>query len=144
MTPTMRSVLVTIAVAFAAGLAGVGVGKLIFAPSQPNMHQLVHRDLHLTAAQTARIEGLEADFAQRRQALELEMRAANLELAAAIREERGYGPHVGAAVGRFHAAMGQLQDESIRHVFAMRATLAPGQTSRFDNIVASALTAEPH
>ena len=71
------------------------------------------------------------------------MRAANAELAAAIREERGYGPRVTAAVERFHHAMGRLQTETIRHVFAMREVLTPQQRARFDDTVVAALVAEP-
>jgi hypothetical protein len=131
--------------AFLAGMGGVWVGETIFTAPAPlaNLHEAIHRDLRLSPEQHQRIEVLERDFAPRRQALELEMRAANSDLAAAIREEHGYGPHVSAAVERFHHAMGELQSETLQHVFAMRAVLTPAQTSRFDNIVASALTAEP-
>jgi Spy/CpxP family protein refolding chaperone len=141
----MRSVVVTVLVAFLAGLSGVWVGKAMFSPAAhaPNLHEAVHRDLNLSAEQRQRIDLLERDFATRRQALELDMRAANADLAAAIREEHGYGPHVTAAVERFHRAMGLLQSDTIQHVFAMRAVLTPQQTARFDNVVASALTAEP-
>ena len=38
--------------------------------------------------------------------------------------------------------MGQLQTETIRHVFAMREVLTPDQKQVFDNTVVSALTAE--
>ena len=64
------------------------------------------------------------------------------ELASAIREEHGYGPRVTGAVERFHHAMGQLQTETIRHVFAMREVLTPEQKQVFDNTVVSALTTE--
>ena len=145
MTPAMRGVLVTILVAFLAGVGGVWVGRTIFNPPShaANLHEALHRELALTTGQKQRIEVLEGAFAGRRQALELEMRAANTDLAAAIREEHGYGPHVTGAVERFHHAMGELQSETIRHVFAMRAVLTPAQTERFDNIVASALTTQP-
>lgn len=143
MTPAQRAILVTIVVAFLAGLGGVALGKLFFEPKHPpSVHELVHRQLQLTAAQEGQIETLERDFAARRRALELEMRAANAELAAAMREEHEYGPRVTAAVERFHHAMGQLQSETLQHVFAMREVLTPEQRVRFDNIVASALTDE--
>ena len=70
------------------------------------------------------------------------MRAANAALASAIREEHGYGPRVTDAVERFHHAMGQLQTETIRHVFAMRDVLTPEQLGTFDETVISALTAD--
>jgi len=144
MSPAVRGILITIAVAFLAGLCGVWIGKSLFAPPAAplDLHQAVHRDLNLNADQRQRISALEHDFALRRQAFELEMRAANADLAAAIREEHGYGPHVAAAVERFHHAMGQLQIETIQHVFAMREVVSADQKARFDNIVSSALTAE--
>ncbi|MFN3463858.1 MAG: periplasmic heavy metal sensor [Terricaulis sp.] len=144
MTPAQRAILISIVVAFLAGLGGVGLGKLFFEPKQrPSLHELVHHQLQLTGAQESEIETLETNFAGRRRALELEMRAANADLAAAMREEHEYGPRVTAAVERFHHAMGELQSETLQHVFAMRAVLTPEQRVRFDNIVASALTAEP-
>lgn len=145
MTPTVRGILITIAVAFTAGFAGLWVGKAVFHPNPraPNLHEAVHTELNLTAEQTRQIEALEQTYAGRRQVLELEMRAANAELAAAIREEHGYGPRVTAAVERFHHAMGALQSETIQHIFAMREVMTDDQKSRFDDIVASALTTEP-
>jgi Spy/CpxP family protein refolding chaperone len=127
-----------------AGFAGVGLGKLVFDhnPHQPTLHEVIHQELHLTSDQTRQIETPESDLRVRRQALDMEMRAANAELASAIREEHGYGARVRAAVERFHHAMGQLQTEMIQHVFAMREVLTPDQKEIFDNTVVSALTAE--
>jgi hypothetical protein len=71
------------------------------------------------------------------------MRAANAELAQAIRSSEAMGPDVEAAVRHFHAAMGTLQTETIEHVFAMRRILAPEQRARFDELVAEALTSDP-
>lgn len=145
MSSRLRSILVTALVAFVAGFAGVGVGKLVFDRTQqhPSLHEVIHDELQLTPDQSRRIASLEADFATRRQALELEMRAANAELASAIREEHGYGPRVTAAVERFHHAMGALQTEMIRHLFAMREVLTPAQKAKFDDTVVTALTAAP-
>jgi len=142
-TPAQRAILVTIVVAFLAGLVGMGVGHFVFAPQRaPSLHQVLHDELNLTPAQEQEIEALERDFATRRRALEVEMRAANGELAEAMREEHAYGPRVTAAVERFHRAMGELQGETMEHVFAMRAVLTPEQCVEFDALVASALTDE--
>ncbi len=144
MTPAQRAIAVTIVVAFLAGLAGMGLGRIVFAPDRtPSLHEMLHVELDLSAAQERQIEALERDFATRRRALEVEMRAANAELAAAMREEHTYGPRVTAAVERFHAAMGELQGETMEHVFAMRELLTPEQCIEFDALVASALTDEP-
>lgn len=143
MTPAQRAIVVTIIVAFLAGLAGMGLGRFVFAPDRtPSLHEVLHDKLDLTDLQEQRIDALERDFAPRRRALETEMRAANAELAAAMREEHAYGPRVTAAVERFHRAMGELQGETMEHVFAMRAVLTPEQCVEFDALVASALTDE--
>ena len=143
MTPRFRNLLTTILLTLVAGFAGVGLGKLGFERSdrQPTLHEVIHEELHLTPAQSRQIEALEADFRVRRETRETEMRGANSDLAAAIREEHGYGPRVTAAVDRFHKAMGQLQTEMIQHVFAMRSVLTTEQMKKFDNTVVSALTA---
>lgn len=139
-----RGLLITALVALLAGFGGVWLGLRTFgADETPGLHEVVHQRLNLSAAQKQQIEALETDFATRRQALELEMRAANADLAAAIREEHGYGPNVTAAVERFHGAMGRLQSETIRHVFAMRELLNPEQQRTFDDTVVSALTEDP-
>ncbi|MGE0741901.1 MAG: Spy/CpxP family protein refolding chaperone [Hyphomonadaceae bacterium] len=134
--------LITAIVALAAGFAGVWLGMRAFHhPGPPGFHEMVHEELNLSADQENRIEALEAEFATRRRALELEMQAANVDLAAAIREEHGYGPRVTAAIERCHDAMGQLQAQTIRHVFAMREVLNAEQQATFDATVVAALTA---
>ena len=144
MTNLRRTVLVALIV-FAAAIAGVWVGRAVLAPKLAagnELHALLHDQLNLDAAQHARLNALEAQFAVRRKALELEMRADNAKLAAAIQAEHGYGPQVSSAVDQSHMAMGQLQKETLEHVFAMRALLRPDQTAKFDESVVKALTAD--
>ncbi len=130
---------------FLAALAGVLVGRSIFdqPPEQPNaLHELLHEELGLDTQQLAQIEGIERQFAIRRRALELELRAGNARLAAAIEAEHGYGPQVTAEIEKSHAAMGELQQETLEHIFAMRAVLRPDQAEKFDRAVVKALTAD--
>ncbi|KMS51864.1 heavy metal resistance protein [Novosphingobium barchaimii LL02] len=130
--------------AFLAAIAGVFIGRLLFTPEPPienRFHTLIHHELKLDAAQTARIEALERSFAARQTGYEQEMRDDNRRLAAAIQAEKGYGPHVADAVDRSHHAMGMLQKETLRHLFAMRAVLRPDQAQRFDKAMVDALTA---
>lgn len=87
-----------------------------------------------------KLERLERLYAIRRSAIELQMRADNAALAAAIETEHGYGPAVAAAVDRAHATMGDLQKATLAHIFAMRQLLTPRQTPRFDAAVVKALT----
>ncbi|NBW75772.1 MAG: periplasmic heavy metal sensor [Sphingomonadaceae bacterium] len=128
-------------VAFAAAIAGTYAGSTIFAPkpTETELHALLHRELDLDTAQKAKIEAIEQRFSTRRKALELEMRAANAHLAAAMEAEHGYGPEVTAAIDHTHMVMGQMQKETLEHLFAMRAVLQPEQAARFDRTVTKAL-----
>lgn len=144
MTDRRRLLLITV-IAFLAAVAGAFIGRAFIAPSAPvesELHTLLHHDLDLDVGQKARMEEIERRFALRKQALELELRADNAKLADAIQSEHGYGPAVDAAVDRSHQAMGQLQKETLEHIFAMRAVLKPDQAAKFDAAVVKALTAK--
>ncbi|WP_068094817.1 periplasmic heavy metal sensor [Novosphingobium rosa] len=137
------SLILAAALAFVAAVGGVCLGHMVIAPPRPvesQMHQLLHEQLNLDAAQSARVEGLEKDFALRKAALEAQLRAANVDLAAAIEAEHGYGPRVASAVDKSHHAMGELQKATLEHVFAMRSVLRPDQANRFDAAIVKALT----
>ena len=131
-------------IAFLAGIAGALAGRaLIPARTQSSeLHDVLHHQLKLDAGQEARIEVIEQQFAVRRRALELELRAANARLADAIQAEHGNGPKVAAAVDSSHVAMGELQKATLAHVFAMRQILHPDQADQFDRAVVKALTAD--
>lgn len=144
MSSRMRLVVIGL-VAFAAALGGVFAGRLIVQPERPSeseLHSVLHKQLKLDAAQHAKIEVIEQHFAVRRKALELEMRAANAHLAEAIEAEHGYGPQVTAAIDHTHHVMGEMQKETLEHLFAMRAVLTPAQAGMFDRTVVKALTAD--
>ena len=125
-------------VAFVAAVAGVWAGRELF-PSPPSpgveLHSLLHDGLELDEAQQTKLQMLESH-------LELELRADNARLAAAIEAEHGNGPQVAAAVDRSHGAMGELQKETLNHMFAMRQILRPDQARTFDRAVVKALTAD--
>jgi hypothetical protein len=132
-------------VAFAAAMGGTYAGRALLAPekqTETELHALLHNDLNLDAAQQAKIEAIEERFAARRKALELEMRAANAHLAAAMQTEHGYGPDVTAAIDHTHMVMGEMQKETLQHLFAMRAVLNPDQAAKFDRTVTRALSPE--
>ncbi len=132
-------------IAFVAELAGVFVGRLlVVAPqqSETELHALLHRELTLTAEQEKRLQAIEARYSGRREALELEMRASNIRLAQAIEAEHGYGPRVTKAIDETHEVMGELQKETLRHLFAMRSVLDRDQAAMFDKVVVKALTAD--
>ena len=142
MTGLRRTLLVAL-IAFVAAIAGVWIGRVVLAPkavADSELHALLHDQLNLDSVQHAKLDALEAQFAVRRKARELEMRADNAKLAAAIQAEHGYGPQVSSAIDQSHMAMGQLQKETLEHVFAMRALLRPDQAAKFDGAVVKALT----
>ena len=142
MTNQRRTLLAALIV-FAAAIAGVWVGQAVLVPrpaAGSELHALLHDQLNLDPAQHAKLDALEAQFAVRRKALELEMRADNARLAAAIEAEHGYGPQVSSAIDQSHMVMGELQKETLEHVFAMRELLRPDQTAKFDGAVVKALT----
>ena len=142
--PSRRLLLVGL-IAFAAAIAGVFVGRFVSDPpkaSETELHAVLHGQLDMTTEQQAKLERIEADFAGRRRALELEMRAANVRLAQAIEAEHGYGPRVTEAIDHTHEVMGTLQKETLQHLFAMRGVLSPDQAEMFDKSVVKALTAD--
>lgn len=144
MAPFRRTLLIAL-IAFAAGVAGVFLGRIVVdAPkaSETELHALLHRQLDLSADQKVKIDRIEEHFAVRRQALELEMRASNIRLAEAIEAEHGYGPRVTKAIDDTHMVMGELQKETLRHLFAMRGVLNSDQAAMFDKSVVKALTAD--
>lgn len=138
----IRRLLLIATVAFLAALGGVWGGRVLL-PHRPvanDLHALLHDQLDLTPGQHAQLDVIEEKFAPRRKALELEMRAGNARLAEAIALERSFGPRVSAAIDQLHVTMGELQKETLAHVFAMRAVLRPDQAAKFDRVVVKALT----
>ena len=141
----LRRTLLVALIAFVAAIAGVWIGRAVLAPkpvADSELHALLHDQLNLDPAQHVKLDTLEAQFAVRRKALELEMRADNAKLAAAIETEHGYGPQVSSAIDQSHMAMGELQKETLEHIFAMRGLLRPDQAAKFDGAVVKALTAD--
>lgn len=140
-----RRILLIAIVAFAAAIAGVFLGRVVTDKPKANeteLHAVLHKELKLTSQQHAKIDAIEARFAVRRKALEFDMRAANARLAGAIEDEHGYGPKVTEAIDHSHMVMGDLQKETLEHLFAMRAVLNAEQAKMFDGVVVKALTAD--
>ena len=142
----LRSMVLTLVLSTAgAGLGAWGGAEyVIHRMRRPaSLHEVVHDQLHLSADQKARMDGIERDHAARQKALEAEMRAANADLAQAFQEQHAYTPRMQAAIDRFHRAMSALQKETMLHVLAMRAILTPQQTPQFDESIVKSLTTEP-
>jgi len=136
---------VAMVLAFGAALGGAFIGRTFInapPPVESELHQILHEQVNLDPAQDTKVDAIEAQFAIRRQALELELRANNARLAAAIEAEHGFGPQVSAAVDNSHKVMGELQKATLEHIFAMRSVLRPDQAGKFDNAIVKALTAK--
>lgn len=136
------SFVIIVLTAMAAGLGGwVGVHLALHQTQAPaGLDVIVHRQIHLTADQDRQLAVLEARFSLLRKARQAEMQSANADLAEAIGVQHAYGQKAKQAVDRFHAAMGALQEDTIRHIFAMRTVMTPDQARQFDVLVAKALT----
>lgn len=145
MNAGLRNLLITVVLAVLAAGAGASLCAYYVISHQtagPSLHDMVHRDLDLTPNQTRELDAIEVRYAVERKALEADVRAANRELAAAIREGHKDSPKVEAAIDHLHMAMGALQKATIAHVFDMRAVLTPEQAKAFDAEVIAALTQE--
>ena len=145
MKPGLRNLLITVVLAVLAAGAGASLCAYYVISHQtagPSLHDMVHRDLDLTPEQTRKLDAIEEDYAAQRKLLEADVRAANRELADAIREGHKDSPKVEAAIDHLHMAMGALQKATIAHVFDMRAVLTPQQARAFDAEVIAALTQE--
>ena len=142
MRTTLRYALVAlVSAAIALAASHFARGVMVADHGGSELHQLMHDRLDLTDDQQEAIDRLEADFAQRRKVLDAQMRQTNADLAAAMASEHQFGRKVAGAVDRSHMAMGDLQKETLAHVFAMRAVLTPEQATIFDREIARALTA---
>ncbi|WP_404712594.1 Spy/CpxP family protein refolding chaperone [Sphingomonas sp. MMS24-J13] len=140
-----RWLLLVVIVTGVAAFAGAWLGRTIIGPPaeppETALHRVLYHDLALTEDQRRRLAVLNRGYADRKEKLEAAMRADNAVLASAMASEHGYGPQVGQAVDRLHHDMGALQKATLEHVFAMRGLLDAGQTARYDQAVAKALTA---
>ncbi|PJI87213.1 heavy metal resistance protein [Sphingomonas koreensis] len=141
----LRRSLIIFVLAFLAAFAGIFINRAWLGPTgarESELHNLLHAQLDLDAAQEGRLAAIEREFALRREAFGAELRASNRRLAEAIATEHANGPRVAAAVDRSHQVMGDLQKETLAHIFAMRRVLRPDQAAKFDQVVVRALTTE--
>lgn len=140
-----RTVLLVILLTAVAGAVG-GWAGVRYGLSSPERHVgldgLIHGKLRLSPAQAEVIQDVEAKFVARRRSLVAQMRAANRELAAAIRREPEFGDGAKAAIMRYHAAESLLQQETVMHVLAIRRVLDAAQARQFDEEMSRALTAQ--
>jgi nickel and cobalt resistance protein CnrR len=140
-----RRNLTIFALAFLAAFAGTFVHRTWFGPTAPReseLHHLLHSQLDLDAAQREFTLDRRQPGFLRREAFARQLSASNRRLAQAIATEQANGPAVAAAVDQSHTVMGDLQKETLAHIFAMRQVLRPDQAAKFDRVIVRALTAE--
>lgn len=145
MTGTVRLTAAVIALTILAASAGFWGGTRVgagHAHPSPGLDDILHKELGLTPEQERRIADLEAQFSGQQEQLEKAMRAANRELAQALKSEHSYGEKAKAAVAHFHDAMAKLQELTMLHIVDMRDVLTPAQASRFDETIGKSLTSD--
>ena len=106
-------------------------------------HEWLHSELKITPTQEAALDPIEKKFAEQNRVLRERMRAANHELALAIRQGRPDSPEIAAAVGKIHLHMGELQKASIEHIFEMRSVLTPEQGEKLLQLAEKGLDVAP-
>jgi hypothetical protein len=131
----------TVIAAALAGWLGVRYG-VHQVQARADIDTLLHQQIALTVAQSETIAAIEKRFNHEHRDVQAEMRAANRDLATSIGEDHVFNDRTREALARFHRAMARLQEDSIRHVLAVRSVLTPAQARQFDQIIANALTAE--
>ena len=110
---------------------------------RPDPHELLHHSLDLTADQDRRLTDLETQYRAREQALQMQMDAADHDVANALSNEHGYGPRAQAALARYYRVAQAMRESGIRHAFAMRAVLDSDQIQKFDFAMRHAWAAAP-
>ncbi|PHS21920.1 MAG: heavy metal resistance protein [Robiginitomaculum sp.] len=138
----VRKTIFAVILSFVAGIAGVWLGLKTLPASDPspiNLHEIVHHEFDLNAEQEAALNRLEAEYAHRREKYIEALKAANFEMAAAIKKHHDLSPEVVLAEQKYLSVLGEFQTETLRHIFAMRAIMSPGQAKKFDDIVLRSL-----
>jgi len=98
--------------------------------AEPDFHAWMHAHLDITPEQHDKLEPIEADFERQRARLQGEIRAAGLDVAAAIGGANVDDAQLQAALGRLNKTQGDLQRLTLEHFFAMKRHLRPAQAKR--------------
>lgn len=140
----LRAGLIAILLGTVGGFSGVWIGLNSFSSphdESASLHSIVHGELLLTEEQEARIAALERDYAERRLELENRMAAVRQGMGETLLRDQSVSPEVIARETELHAAMGELQIETLEHIIAMRDVLTEAQRTEFDARLAEAFDA---
>ena len=102
------------------------------APPPADFHHWLHTQLGITPDQDKALDQEEKRFAAERKGLVEAIQNDNIELAAAMAQDREYSPRVQAAVDKIHHAQSALEKATLEHIFAMKPILSPEQ---FDQLL---------
>lgn len=127
------------------GLGGIWVGQTLLSDNVPgyrssaDMHAAFYKRLNLTDEQMERHVVIEKDFFRRKALYETRMKAANMELAMVIKEDGYASPRTEAIAHDIHAAMGELQAHSLKHLADMEKILTEEQKAILKEMVVEQL-----
>jgi Spy/CpxP family protein refolding chaperone len=111
--------------------------------NQIDAHVWLHEQIGITAEQDQKLFEIEKNFAEKQGELREKIHVGNLELAAAMLEDKAFSERVAAAVERIHHAQGELQKLTIEHIFDMQTVLTPQQAEKLNKLAADALIQNP-
>lgn len=135
--PQIMFFLMAIACAGAVG-AWIGQGSISLQHQgeySDDTYALLHGELNITDAQESQIAEIEKEFTRLRTLYEDQMRAANLELAQAIKDGGYRSPNIEPIVHRIHESMGSLQTLSLKHLADIESVLEDEQNTRLREMV---------
>ena len=140
-----KEILYFIVIALVAFGAFYACGNFFKTPhhNQIDAHVWLHEQVGITAEQDQKLGEIERSFAEKQKALQEKIHVGNLELAAAMLEDKTFSERVAAAVERIHHAQGELQKATIEHIFDMQTILTPQQAEKLNKLAADALVQNP-
>lgn len=140
-----KEILYFIVIALVAFGAFYACGNFFKTPhhNQIDAHVWLHEQVGITAEQDQKLGEIERSFAEKQKALQEKIHVGNLELAAAMLEDKTFSERVAAAVERIHHAQGELQKATIEHIFDMQTILTPQQAGKLNKLAADALVQNP-
>ena len=140
-----KEILYFIAIALVAFTAFYTCSNFLKAPhhNQVDAHVWLHEQIGITEDQDNKLIEIEKNFAEKQKALHEKIHVGNLELAAAMLEDKAFSERVAAAVERIHHAQGGLQKLTIELIFEMQTALTPQQAEKLNKLAADALVQNP-
>lgn len=131
------TVVVVSILAAALGALGHYLASASHNHSHTSLDDFVHQRIALTPEEQERILPVETTYHQTHNQIEQDIRAANVELARALRS--GDAAAIEAALSQTKSELTKLQDLTVRHIMAMREALDESHRAAFDEAVTLAL-----